>query len=287
MDGPYRDHPVAPPAVAPSRDGAVRVEVGLHQLRLELGERRRLVVSGGAARWIRRQRRRDRIRELPLGRARLWVARAHPTRDLALWVEIEPGVVERLGGARPVPLLEPEALAAWRALDRVEAAARGGLEPWSGGALEATELGKGGHRVLVLRFPDRLVVLARPLFRERCRRVLEVCFDGTLVVPGRRGDRRARVHARAGISLTADRIHFCDRDEREVAVLWLPWIAPEDRRELARRFADLIDPLPPEPETSGRREPLAPFASGLGRTSPLAALLPAPLPYSTAARLRR
>ncbi|HEY8145988.1 MAG TPA: hypothetical protein VIG06_25075 [Kofleriaceae bacterium] len=238
MDSPYREPPSVAPAVAPSRDGPVRVEVGAHGVRVDLGARFRLAVSGGRAVWTRI--RRGRRRTLSLGRARLWVTRGHPTRELALWYEGEPGRVERLGAVRPVPLFDTGAVAAWRSL-----------------------------------------------FRERPRRALEVCRDGTIVMPARDDDRHARFYTRFGVSVSGDRVVFTDRDECRVATLLLPWIAPEDRQELARRFADLVDPLPPEPAGEGRSMPIRPWASGLGRASPIAALLPGPLPLSALSRFRR
>jgi hypothetical protein len=286
VDSPYREPPSVAPALAPTRDGPVRVEVGSRGLVVELGSRLRLAVSGGRAVFSRSQNARRR-RVLPLGRARLWVARAHPTRELALWYEVEPGRVQRLGAVRPLPLFEQGALAAWRSLDRAAAELSRGLQPWSGEAEEATELGKGGHRVLLVRFADRLVVYARPLFRERPRRALEVCGDGTIVLPGKNEDRRTRFHTRSGVSVSGDRIVFADRDEARVASLWLPWISPEDRKELAHRFADLVDPMPPEPVSEARHMPLRAWHSGLGRQSPIAILLPGPLPLSGMTRFRR
>src|SRR5687768_14383080 len=82
VDSPYREPPSATPAVAPSRDGPVRVEVGAHGVRVDLGARYRLSVSGGRAVWSRTGR--GRRRTLSLGRARLWVTRTHPTRELSL-----------------------------------------------------------------------------------------------------------------------------------------------------------------------------------------------------------
>lgn len=285
---PFRDPPTAPSSSAPSREGAVRLEAGPRHVCVELGPRWRLTVSGSGAVWTRRGRRGgERARELPLGRSRLWVARAHPTRDLAVWVEVEPGVVERLGGVRPVEFfahLDP--LAAWRALDRLAGDLAAALVPWSGGVTEAIELGRGEHRVLVVTLPDRMVVFARPIFRERPRRVLEVCGDGTVVLPARRGDRRARFTSRLAVNALGDRIGFADDDDRLVASLWLPWIAPEDRTELARRFGELVDPSPPEPESAPRREVLRPWDTTLGRRSAVARFLPLPLPTS-AARFRR
>ncbi|HUS65965.1 MAG TPA: hypothetical protein VMZ28_15540 [Kofleriaceae bacterium] len=282
----YRDPPTVPSSAAPSREGPVRLESGPQHVRLELGPRWRLTVSGKGAVWTQRRRRGERARELPLGPARLWVARAHPTRDLAVWYESAPGVAFRLGGVRPVDFfahLDP--LAAWRALDRLAAEVVQALAPWSGGVTDATELGRGEQRVLLTTMPDRLVVHARPIFRERPRRVLEVCADGTLVLPGRRGDRRARVSSRLAVNALGDRIGFADEQDRLVASLWLPWLEPEDRTELARRFGELVDPSPPEPDTAPRQEVIRPWDTALGRRSAVARFLPLPLP--TSARFRR
>src|SRR6185503_13147581 len=94
--------------------------------------------------------------------------------------------------------------------------------------------------------------------RERPRRTLEVCRDGTIVMPGRERDRRAHFESRFGVSVSGDRVVFSDGDDHRVASLLLPWIAPEDRQELARRFAELVDPAPPEPSGDSRTMPSVP-----------------------------
>jgi len=292
VGSPYRQRPDAPPVEAPSRDGTVRLVREVDRIALDLGGRR-LVVAGDGAAWLRRDRRPGRGRALPLERARLWLARAHPTRDLSVWYEGEPGVVQRLGGVRPLPLLDADALRALRALDRLTAAAREGLAAWAGGAEDAIELGRGGHRLLLVRFRDRLVVHTRPVFRERPRRALEVCAGGGLVIAARGGDRRARFHSRFGVSVSGNRVQFVDQEGATVASLLLPWIEPEDREALAARCGEAGFPASAEERRraeeadSQPRAPLGPWYSGLGRTPPLAALLPAPLPYSAAWRLRR
>ncbi|HTE51746.1 MAG TPA: hypothetical protein VK698_12920 [Kofleriaceae bacterium] len=294
MEGLYREAASGPLVAAPSRDGAVTLEVGPRHVRLSLGERQRLTVSGSAATWVRQRGRADHRRELTLGPARLWPARSFPTRGLAIWYEPRPGQVERLGGVRATTPFEPDALAGWRALDRLaEELARAlaahvahvgaGLD--DAGPAETVELGRGQHRVLLVDLGDRLVVYARPLFRERPRRALEVDRDGWLIVPGRgrqrdgdgEGDRTRRFSSRDQVSASGDRLRFTGDDGRDLASLWLPWIAAEDRQELARRLGELVDPAPPEPEYEPRTGP-RPWVSGLGRT---------PLPYTPHARDRR
>ncbi len=259
------------------------LELGPRQLRLALGDRVGLTVMGRAATWLRRRRSGLQRRELALEHARLWPARSYPTGDLALWYESRFGLVERLGGVRPVQAFEPGALGEWRALDRVADELVRGLAAHAGGALQAIELGRGQHRVLLVEFAGRLVIHARPLFRERPRRVLEVARDGTLLVPGRLRDRNARFDSRASVTVCGDRIRFANGDDGDLHCLWLPWIALEDRQELARRFAELVDPSPPEPDYEPRAR-LRPWASGLGRVAP--SVLPGPLPGSSA-RFRR
>jgi hypothetical protein len=286
VESPYRELAAVPLCQAASREGKVRLEVGPQHVRIELGERQHLMVSGRAATWVRHRRGADHRRELGLDGARLWAARSFPTRDLALWYECRPGHVERLGGVRPVAPFEPGALAAWQALDRLAGELGEALAPHAGEATGAVELGRGAHRVLLLELGERLVVYARPLFRERLRRALEVSLDGSLVVPGRHRDRSTRFASRAHVRVCGDRIRFTGGDGRDLVSLWLPWIALEDRQELVRRFGELVDPAPPEPDYEPRTD-LRPWASGLGRMPPMSALAPAPLPHSVMARFRR
>jgi hypothetical protein len=267
---PYRECAAPSRHQAASRDGQVALEIGPRHLRLELGPRFRLTVAGSAATWVRQRSGGDHRRELPLGQtARLWATRSFPTRDLALWYECRPGQVERLGGVRAVAPFEADVLAAWRGLDRL-ADELGSALLANGG--NAVELGRGHHRVLLAEQPGRLLAYARPLFRERPRHVLEVGSDGSLVVPGRA--RPARFASRDQVAASGDRVCFTTSDGRTLVSLWLPWIAVEDRRELARRFAEHVDPAPPEPDYEPRTGP-RPWLSGLGR---------APLPRTLARR---
>ena len=266
VDAPYRELAAAPLHRAVTRDGPVSLEVGPEHVRLELGARIRLTVAGCAATLVRRRSGGDRRSELALDGHRLWLARSFPTRDLALWYEPRPGRVERLAGVRPMAPFEKDALGAWHALDRVAEELGRALAPHAGGALEVVELGRGHHRVLLVELADRLVAYARPLFREQPRRALEVCRDGSLVLAGRRRDRRAQFESRAGVTVSGDRVCFSGSDGRECASLWLPWVALEDRQELARRFGELAFPAPPEPDYEPRTEPRA-WVSGLDRKS--------------------
>jgi hypothetical protein len=266
VDGPYRDLSSPSRHQAASRDGPVTLEVGPQHVRVELGPRMRLTASAGAATWVRERRGGAHRRELPLGPARLWAARSFPARDLALWFERRPGQVERLGGVRAVPPFEPDALAAWRALDRLSGelaralAAHGGAAP-----AHALELGRGSHRVLLVEADGGATLYARPLFRERPRRALDLGPDGALSIPGQA--RAGRLTSRDQVTVAGDRICFTGEAGRALAVIWLPWIAAADRHEIARRLGELVDPSPPEPDYEPRTGPRA-WASGLGRTLP-------------------
>ena len=330
--GPYREAHRVPQVEARCRGGSARLVVGPGEMELLLGARWRLwrtgarivIERGGAGRRHRHRR------ELDSARSRLWVARSFPAGDLAIWCEVRPGVVERLGGIRALPLLDEEAMAARRELDRLAAAAAAALaeaggeagvgagpvrEAGAGGAARgdavgaggaargdavavgrpglAVEVGAGQHRVLVVDRGDRLVVYARPLFRERPRRVLEVCADGGLVLPrqGRRGDRRRRFgRSRFRVTVSGDRVLFAADDGRDVASVWLPWIGEDERVELARRFGALVDPPATAAELAGAEAGavaapdqastgLRPWRSGLGRRAPRAAYIPSLLPY--------
>jgi hypothetical protein len=237
-EGPYRDASARAVKRAAGRDGEVVLELEPEHAILSLGGRLRLVVAGRYLS-LSRPGRRSR-RELALDRVRLYVTRSVPTRDLALWCEVRAGVVERLVGIRPRPLLDEGGLAAMRELDQLAGELAAALAGHGHGAESAIELGRGQHRVLVVEHAERLVVYARPIFRERPRRVFEVCRDGSLVVVGRGRDRRARFASHFAVTASGDRIRFADQAGHEVASLYLPWIAPEDRAELAF-------PLPADP----------------------------------------
>lgn len=272
--GPYRDAVAVERVVAEITGGRLELEIAPEHLTLA-ADGRRVVVAGKRLVVTRKGRRREIRREHALDHARLHLARGFPGRELALWLEATPGVVERVWGVEPRSLLDDGGLDAGRALDRLVTRLRDALGE-RGGA--ATELGEGGHRVLLADRRDRLVVYARPLFRERPRRVLEVCADGTLAIPAKGGDRRARFRSRYDVIASGDHIRFAGERGDDVAHLFLPWIAPEDRAELARRFAELVDPAPPD--ETGHAIVRAP-ARG-----PLSARLAAawPLPLSSRAR---
>jgi hypothetical protein len=183
---------------------------------------------------------RDRSRSMILAGRRLVVARALPTEDLALWYEHRPGLIGRVLGLRPLELLDEAALSAWRRLDALATRLRSAVAGHGGGGLRAFELGRGLHRVLLVEHLNRMVLYARPLFRERPRRALEVRADGSVRVPQRQGDQVVRCRSRYAVTVLGDRIRFQSPAGGDMASVWLPWIAPEDRAELAERIGDFV-----------------------------------------------
>jgi hypothetical protein len=151
-------------------------------------------------------------------------------------------VATRVAGLRPVELLDAEGLAASRDLEHLLKRMAAALASHGRGTVAATELGQGADRVLLLDDGDKLELFARPLFREWTRRVLVVSSDGTVVVIRRRGGHhRTECRSRFGVTVLGDRIRFAGPRGEDRASVWLPWIAPEDRRELARRIGDRLD----------------------------------------------
>jgi hypothetical protein len=93
----------------------------------------------------------------------------------------------------------------------------------------------------MLEHADRMVLYARPVFREKPRRVIELRKDASIVVPMRRKEDRI-IAMQAGVKVIAsgDRIYFCHPDGEHKARVFLPWIGPTERIELTRRFQGLV-----------------------------------------------
>ena len=96
-------------------------------------------------------------------------------------------------------------------------------------------------KALVVYYEDRLVCYARRLFRDRARRVVEVHADGTVVIHGRSSEHRFRIAERYNVTVTGDFIRFIDRAGNDLGRIHLPWLFPEDRKELARRFGEEVE----------------------------------------------
>ena len=174
-------------------------------------------------------------RRLPLSETRVLVARAFPTGSVALWCE-RAGVAQRLAGLEPPPLLDSQALDAARALDRLGERLEHALAPLSGKASRTVEYGRGGHRVLLVRREDALLLFVRPIFREHPRLALEVRTDGTVFA----GANKVTCTSRYLVLVRGDFLTFDATEGNGRASVWLPWISPDDRAELASVFGDLV-----------------------------------------------
>ena len=187
-------------------------------------------------------KRKAKKRSIRLGEASLYVARAWPTKEVSLWLERKPGVVQRMLGLPPMPGMNESAVKAWRDLERLATSLQDALIDYGAGA-RAFELGNGQHRVFALRYPHKLIVYARKVFREKPRRIIELREDGSLALPGRQRDRVIPMDKGMEVIASGDRISFCHPDGEHVAGVFLPWIGDADRVELTRRFQALIATL--------------------------------------------
>ena len=169
-------------------------------------------------------KRKPKKRSIGLGDAGLYVARAWPTNEVSLWLERKSGVVQRLLG------LPPQS-----GMTKLQNALVG-----YGRGARASELGNGQNRVLVLQFPEKLVVYARKVFREKPRWIVELRQDGSLALPGRPKEKVICMDRGMEVIASGDRINFCHPDGEQVAGIFLPWIGDADRVELTRRFRALI-----------------------------------------------
>jgi hypothetical protein len=234
--GAYRGSEAGDVVTAPTRTGALRLEIGPRQLALRLAERwvqivgDRLTLDG-------RRGRRNTHRLI----GRLWVARDVPRDDLGLWEEIENGLVRRVFGAEPQPTIEADGLEALRALDNLAARLKAALADHAGGVVRAIEIGRGLDKVLVLDEGDRYQVFQRPLLRDAARWAFEAHRDGTIVVgDGANARKKVTCRSRYGVTVIGDYVRFADPTGLDLARVSIPWICREDREELARRVGELI-----------------------------------------------
>jgi hypothetical protein len=60
-------------------------------------------------------------------------------------------------------------------------------------------------------------------------------------VPDGKKRREIEVRSRFGVTVWGDYVRFADKNGTDLGRVAIPWIAPEDRRELARRIGQLVD----------------------------------------------
>jgi hypothetical protein len=236
---------------APSAEGPVRAEFAPRHVKLAVALRS-IEISDAFVVVVEHHRKDPRMdRRISLAvTGRVIVARDVARDGLGLWVEVEPGGrragFRRVFWVEPVGLLEPAGLAALAAFDRLAQRVRQALAHLAPDVVRALEIGSpaagGLDKLLVLDHGERWVVYARRLFRDRARFALAVHDDGRIVVPAARGaTREVTVRSRHGVTVVGDYLRFADPHGADLARVSLPWLAPEDRGELARRIGKLID----------------------------------------------
>ncbi|MEJ7602177.1 MAG: hypothetical protein WKG01_30045, partial [Kofleriaceae bacterium] len=170
----------------------------------------------------------------------LVVARDVPHEDLGIWLAL-PGGMRRIFGVEPVSLLELEGLPALAALDKLAYRLRAALADHAGDVVRAVEIGRGLDKVLLTDHGDRYCVYARRLFRDRARLAMTIHSDGRILIHGFNDRREITVRDKHRVDVTGDFIRFIAADDTDLARFAIPWITPEDRRELARRIGQLVD----------------------------------------------
>ncbi|HEV7558364.1 MAG TPA: hypothetical protein VGO00_23000, partial [Kofleriaceae bacterium] len=85
------------------------------------------------------------------------------------------------------------------------------------------------------------VIYARALFRDRARYAMAIHDDGRIEIADGKRTREVVVRSRFNVTVLGDYICFADEYGVDLARVSMPWIEPEDRRELARRIGQLVD----------------------------------------------
>lgn len=232
---PYRRHGEA--LEIPTADGALRVAFGPDTVELDVGHRGVRIADRVAAARV------DGRTETFAITGRLVVARHVLRDDMSIWLEIGTGtsaVMRRMFGVAPVSMLGPDYLHNSKRLDEVTRQIRTALRRFAGDAVRAVELGTGRdpHKLLLVELADRHLVFACRLFRGEARLVMTVFSDGRVAFLHH--PREIRVDARIAVAVRGDSLRFTSNDGDELARVSMPWLAAEDRSELARRITQLI-----------------------------------------------
>ena len=241
----YRDES-ADAIEAPTADGTLRAELTPRAVKLQVALRTLHV----AERFVtviehhKKQKAKDRRTSVKLA-GRLVVARDVPHEDFGIWAEIDAETpkrgMRRIFGVEPVSLLDADGLTALASLDRLAHRVKAELADLAGDIRRAFEIGRGLDKVLLADHGDHFVVYARRLFRDRARFAMAIHDDGRIEVPDGKKLREITVRSRFGVTVWGDYIRFSDKNGADLARVSIPWIAPEDRRELARRIGQLVD----------------------------------------------
>ena len=240
---PFRSNLVGELLTSPTRGGTLSLEVAPRHVALRLADLQLAITDGTLI--LSRALRRGMRRVVQPIVGRLVVARGLPREAIGLWHETRPGEVERVFGAEAHALINDDGMVALRQLDRLARRLGQALGELGRGARAALEIGPSGARgldkVLVIDDGDRLTVYRRSLFHSRARRVLSASTAGEITIATSRGDVRVTCRSRFGVSVLGDYLRFSTPAGDDLARIALPWIAREDRDELACRIGQVIE----------------------------------------------
>jgi hypothetical protein len=228
----YRGDGASDALEAPTADGNLRVELGPRRISLTVADRALHVVDKFAT--VIDGKRQESL-ELS---GRLVAARDVPREDLGIWLELAPNGMRRIFGVAPLSTLEPGGLAALQRLDALAQRVRTAIGEFSGDIRRAIEIGRGLDKVLLAEHADHHAIYARRLFRDRARLALAI-YPGRIVIVDGKHRRDVAIPPQPLIMVTGDLIRFADRHGTDLDQVAIPWIAREDREELARRIAQL------------------------------------------------
>lgn len=239
----YRGDDAGQALEAPTGEGLLRATLAPRRLELAVAKRR-LILENRTVTLVDAKDRRAAFRV----DGKLVVARDVPREDLGLWLEV-PGpsgpAMRRIFGVEPVSLFAADGLAALKRLDTLAQRLKAALSDLSGDIRKAIELGRGLDKVLLADHGDRYVIYARRLFRDRARFALAIYRDGRVVLPDGKELREFRITSRFGITVRGDYVRFADPHGTDLGRVAIPWIAAEDRDELARRIGQLVHDTSP------------------------------------------
>ena len=244
----YRGETAGDAVEAPTASGVLRLVIEPRVIRLSLGQRS-LHIADEIATLVEHGKSKDDSYPYPLS-GPLVIARDVPRDDLGIWVEVpprgkRPAGMKRIFGVEPLSLLERDGLAALQVLDSLVHRLRAATAQMTGGVRRAIEMGSaksnGIDKVLLVDHGDRFAVFSRALFRDRAKLACTVHDDGRVEVMTSKGTATVTVKSKFGVTVLGDYIRFADRHGNDVVRVSMPWIEPEDRRELARRIGQLVD----------------------------------------------
>jgi hypothetical protein len=240
---PFRDAVAGELLTSPTSSGTLSLEVAPRHVTVALGGLH-LAISDERMTITRAARRRVRRVVRPIG-ARLIVARGTPSEGVGLWLEVEPGEVERVFGAEPRDLIRSDdGLVALRQLERITRRLASALAGLARGVRDAIEIGPTGDRgldkVLFADHGDHITLYRRSLFRARARRVLDAHEDGRVVIQTAVGETEVRVTSRFGCNVIGDYVRFTSDAGDDLARVSLPWVTRGDRDEISRRIGEVL-----------------------------------------------